>query len=158
MTSIESLFLQGEAIYRGWLPGNSEQAYKDAVRESFRWLNVGGNSEMPALSDDIFDNWYNDQVANNNSNVSWQAATDKYKLLMFQKYMAFNGIEPFETYVDYRRNGRYPDIPLSADPTRISDIMPIRSLYSSDEYINNTENVRAQGEINIFTSKIWWMP
>ncbi len=158
LTSIESLFLQAEAIYRGWLPGVPELAYKDAVKESFRWLNVGGNSEIPELSDAIFDTWYNDQVANSNSNVSWDAAPDKYKLLMFQKYMAFNGIEPFETYVDYRRNSRYPDIPASADPSRVSDKIPVRSLYGLEEYRNNAENVKAQGTIDVFNSKIWWMP
>lgn len=158
LTSIESLFLQAEAIYRGWLPGDAEQAYLEAVKESFRWLNVGGNSEMPELSDAVFDDWYAEQVTTNNPNVSWQAAPDKYKLLMFQKYMAFNGIEPFEAYVDYRRNGRYPDIPPSVDPSRAADKIPIRSLYDAQEYQNNAENVKAQGEIDIFTSKIWWMP
>lgn len=158
ITSVESLFLQAEAVYRGWLPGNAEQAYKDAVKESFRWLNAGGNSDMPELSDAVFEEWYNNQVAASNVNVSWQAAPDKYKLLMFQKYMAFNGIEPFESYVDYRRNGGYPDIPLSADPARIGDKLPVRSLYNSNEYVNNAANVKAQGTIDVFNSKIWWMP
>jgi hypothetical protein len=76
---------------------------------------------------------------------------------MFQKYMAFNGIEPFESWVDYRRNGSYPNIPLFADPARVSDKLPVRSLYDAREYVNNTDNVRAQGVINVFTSKIWWM-
>lgn len=158
LTSIESLFLQAEAIQRGWLPGSPEQAYKDAVKESFRWLNVGGDSNRPELSDAVFQTWYSQQVAANNPNVSWAAAPDKYKLLMFQKYMAFNGIEPFEAYVDYRRNNAYPDIPLSADPNRASNKMPVRSLYPANEYVNNAENVKAQGAINVFNSKIWWMP
>lgn len=158
LTSIESLFLQAEAVQRGWISGNAEDAYKDAVKESFRWLNVGGNSTAPELSDAIFNEWYNQQVSENNPDVSWQAATDKYKLLMFQKYLAFNGIEPFEAWVDYRRNGEYPDIPLSADPDRISDKLPVRSPYNSREYVNNNENVKQQGEIDTFNSKIWWMP
>jgi hypothetical protein len=158
ITSIESLFLQAEAIQRGWLPGNAEEAYKNAVKETFRWLNVGGNSNMPSLSDAAFDVWYNAQVTAGNQKVSWAAAPDKYKLLMFQKYIAFNGIEPFETYTDYRRNGAYPNIPLSYDPGRISSTMPIRMPYLETEYTANRDNVNAQGDINIFTSKIWWMP
>ncbi|NII23564.1 SusD/RagB family nutrient-binding outer membrane lipoprotein [Pseudoflavitalea sp. X16] len=158
MTSIESLFLQAEAVQRGWIPGDAELAYKNAVRESFRWLNVGGNSTLPELSDAVFNEWYNDQVDNGNPYVSWPDAPNKYKLLMFQKYLAFNGIEPFETWVDYRRNNAYPGIPLSADPGRVADVMPVRMPYQELEYINNAENVKQQGVINIFTSKIWWMP
>jgi hypothetical protein len=156
MTSIESLFLQAEAIQRGWITGDPETAYKDAVKESFRWLNVGGNKNTPALSDAAFDTWYTASIAN--AKVNWAAATDKYKLLMYQKYMAFNGIEPFEAWVDYRRNGAFPAIPLSYDPGRVGNVMPIRSPYPTAELINNKENLEAQGTIDIFTSKIWWMP
>ncbi|OQP61122.1 hypothetical protein A3860_05230 [Niastella vici] len=158
ITSVESLFLQAEAIQRGWLAGNAEEAYKNAVKESFRWLNVGGNSNMPSLSDAVFNTWYGEQVTVGNQNVSWSAAPDKYKVLMFQKYLAFNGIEPFEIYTDYRRNGAYPNIPLSFDPGRTSRTMPIRMPYPETEYTANRDNVNAQGVINIFTSKIWWMP
>lgn len=156
MTSIESMFLQAEAVYRGWLPGDAETAYKTAVKESFRWLNVGGNSNTPSLSDAAFDAWYAQEVTN--VRVNWAAAPDKYKLLMFQKYTAFNGIEPFESWVDYRRNGAFPDIPLSYDPGRISDKMPIRLPYPVSELLLNRENLEAQGTIDPFTSKIWWMP
>jgi len=120
--------------------------------------NVGGNTSTPQLSDAAFNNWYDAQVVAGKTNVSWAAAPDKYKLLMFQKYMAFNGIEPFEIYVDYRRNGAYPAIPLSYDPARIGNKLPVRALYPQAEYIKNKENVEAQGTIDIFTSKIWWMP
>ncbi len=158
ITSVESAFLQAEAIYRGWLPGDPEQAYKTAVKESFRWLNVGGNSATPALSDAVFDTWYNSQVTAGNQKISWAAAPDKYKLLMYQKYMALNGIDAVETWTDYRRNGRFPDVPISVDPSRISNVIPIRFTYTLDEIITNADNVKALGEINTFTGKIWWMP
>ena len=45
---------------------------------------------------------------------------------MSVKKTAINGIEPFETWVDYRRNNSYPEIPLSVDPGRIADVMPVR--------------------------------
>lgn len=158
ITSIESMFLQAEAIQRGWLAGDPETAYKNAVKESFRWLNVGGNTTVPSLSDDAFNTWYASETTAANAQVSWAAAPDKYKLLMFQKYMAFNGIEPFESWVDYRRNGAFPVIPLSYDPGRIGDRMPIRAPYPTKELEQNKENLLAQGTIDIFTSKIWWMP
>jgi hypothetical protein len=156
MTSIESLFLQAEAIQRGWLAGNAEQAYKNAVMESFRWLNAGGNSTVPAMSDDVFNTWYASQATN--SRISWSAAPDKYKLLMYQKYMAFNGIGPMETWTDYRRNNRFPDVPVSLAPARAGNVVPFRVLYNENEYIVNSDNANAQGKIDMFTSKIWWMP
>lgn len=158
VTSIESFFLQAEAIQRGWLPGDPEQAYLDAVKESFRWLNAGGNSTAPAMSDAVFQTWYDDEVTAGNTNVSWAAAPDKYKLLMYQKYMAFNGIEPLETWTDYRRNGRFPAIPASVDPGRTGNLVPLRLEYNQNEYIVNTANVNEQGKIDIFNDKIWWMP
>lgn len=158
ITAVESAFLQAEAIYRGWLPGDAQTAYKEAVKSSFRWLNAGKNTSIPSLSDAIFDTWYNAQANLSNVNVSWQAAPDKYKLIMFQKYMALNGIEPLEIWNDYRRNGRYPDLPVSADPSRLANVIPIRLVYPQDEYIVNKDNVNAQGPINMFTGKIWWMP
>lgn len=156
LTSVENAFLQVEAIYRGWLPGDAEQAYKTAIKESFRWLNVGGNKNTPALSDAAFDQWYNASAAN--PKIGWSAAPDKYKLIMYQKYMALNGIDPVETWVDYRRNGRFPDIPVSVDPTRIGNTIPFRFVYTQDEIITNEKNVKALGEINMFTGRIWWMP
>lgn len=158
MTSTESMFLQAEAVYRGWLPGSAEDAYKTAIRESFRWLNVGGDSDEPELSFSSFDNWYATQVSAANKEVSWQAAPDKYKLIAFQKYISFNGIDFFEAWVDYRRNDRYPEMPVSADPGRVSDKLPIRMLYPADEYIVNKANVTKMGTIDPFNSKIWWMP
>ena len=156
MTSVEVAFLQAEAIYRGWLPGDPEQAYKTALIESFRWLNVGGNQTTPALSDAVCNQWYGAQAAN--PKINWAAATDKYKLIMYQKYLALNGIAPLETWTDYRRNGRFPDLPVSVDPTRIGNTIPIRFLYMTNEIIANADNVKALGPINAFTSKIWWMP
>ncbi len=158
LTSVESMFLQAEAIQRGWIAGDAEMAYQDAVKESFRWLNAGGNSFDPSLSDAIFDVWYNEQATADNERISWAAAPDKYKLLMYQKYMALNGIESLETWNDYRRNGRFPDLPVSEAPARTANVIPLRILYDQNEYLYNSDNVNAQGRIDMFASKIWWMP
>ncbi len=153
-----SLFLQAEAVQRGWLPGDPKEAYLAAVKESFRWLNVGRSRQNPALSDAVFEAWYEAQDQAGNPNVSWDDAPDPYKLLMFQKHLAMNTIAPLEAWTDYRRNGAYPVIPLSADPGRTSPVLPVRLPYPLADYFYNAENVREQGEINIFTDKIWWMP
>ncbi|TCC99465.1 SusD/RagB family nutrient-binding outer membrane lipoprotein [Pedobacter hiemivivus] len=156
ITSVENAFLQAEAVFRGWLPGDAEQAYQTAIKASFRWLNLGGNAATPALSDAVFNAWYSSQV--NNQRVNWTTAPDKYKLIMYQKYIGLNGIDPIETWTDYRRNGRFPDVPVSADPTRIANTVPIRFMYTPREILTNMVEIKKLGEINAFTDKIWWMP
>jgi hypothetical protein len=158
MTSVENYFLQAEAIFRGWLPGDPESAYKDALRESFRWLNTGGTRSNPALSDAVFNQWYTSTSSANNPRINWTLASDKYKLLMTQKFNSLNGIDPIETWTDYRRNGRFPDLPVSSDPAKRGATIPLRMAYSLSEYQTNTVNVKALGDINMFTDKIWWMP
>jgi len=154
LTSVESMFLQAEAIQRGWLTGDKETAYRNAVRESFRWLNFDKSS---AAADAAFTAWYKAQDENNNANVSYPDASDKLKLVLFQKYIALNGSNHLESWTDYRRNGAFPAIPLSINPGRTSQLLPVRLLYPQREYDLNTQAVTASGTINQFTSKIWWM-
>lgn len=167
LTSVESLFLQAEAIQRGFLTGNAETAYMNAVKESFRWLNAGGSQ---AAADAAFNTWYTDQVTSNSINVSWAAATNnstsavvtgsKLGLIAYQKYIALNGIAPLETWSDYRRNGGFPAIPLSVNPGRTSSTLPYRLLYPQAEINLNTSNVPTAGTKSgdQFSNKIWWMP
>lgn len=154
VTSVESMFLQAEAIQRGWLPGDKEAAYKAAVLESFRWLNV---DKSKAAADASFTAWYMAQDENNNANVSYAKATDKLKLIYFQKYLAMNGTNHLESWTDYRRNGGYSEVALSVNPGRTSPVLPVRLLYPQREYDLNASSVQAVGTISQFTSKVWWM-
>ena len=154
LTSVESFFLQAEAIERGWLAGSKEDAYKNAIKESFRWLNIDGSS---SAADASFTKWYATQDENNNKKVSYAKADDKLKIVLYQKYMALNGSNHLESWTDYRRNGAYPVLPLSVNPGRTSSTLPVRILYPQREYDLNTASVQAQGSISQFTSKIWWM-
>lgn len=155
LTSVESLFLQAEAIERGWLTGDKETAYKNAVLESFKWLNVGGTAAAATSS---FNTWYSDQAAN--TVVSYTVAPDKLKLIAYQKYLAMLGTNHLEAWTDYRRNGNFPVIPLSVNPGRTSTTLPYRLLFPQFEINVNTANVPVIGRktADVFTDKIWWMP
>jgi len=157
LTSVESAFLQAEAVQRGFLAGNAENSYVNAVRESFRWLNVGG-SGASALA--TFQTWYNEADSNNVVSISYPDAPNKLKLLQYQKHLAMNGTNHLEAWTDYRRNGNYPSIPLSANPGRTSTTIPYRLLYPQRELDLNTANVPSVGRNSgdQFTGKIWWMP
>lgn len=145
-TSVESLFLQAEAIQRGWLSGSAEQAYRDAVIESYRWLRVA-NAEEEA----------NAYLADA-SIAKWSTNANKLELIVSQKYLALPGINNFEAWVDYRRLGIPADIPLSKSPSRNNRHIPVRLLYPQNEYSYNSANVAAQGNINGQTSRIFWDP
>lgn len=158
ITSMESLFLQAEAIQKGYLTGNAETAYKNAVKESFIWLNVGGSA---AAATTAFDDWYTASAGTGyEKDVVYSAATDKAKLIAFQKYLSLSGIDAMEVWTDYRRNGAYPAFQLSQNPGRTSPKLPVRLLYPQSELTYNTSNVPAKGRAagEQFTENIWWMP
>ena len=147
-TSVESLFLQAEAIQRGWIAGTAESAYTAAVTESFTWLGVTSATATATT-------YLNSGAAIS----SWSGATTadaKIKLIDMQKYLALIGINNFEAYVDYRRLGVPTDLPLSLYSGRGSNKIPLRILYPQDEYNYNSVNVGAEGVINAQTSRIFW--
>ncbi|MXV17756.1 SusD/RagB family nutrient-binding outer membrane lipoprotein [Hufsiella ginkgonis] len=167
LTSVESKFLQVEAMQRGYLapPAGTtiEQAYKDAVKESFNFLAVPNvNYVNPAgganLTATAFDYFYAQQSTAGNTNVSWVSASDKLKLIAFQKYLGLSALDFMEMWTEYRRNG-YPNIPLSQNTSRSGGI-PNRLLFTQAEINYNTANVPLKGRSSgdQFTDKIWWMP
>jgi hypothetical protein len=152
ITSYESIFLQAEALARGWPVNTSfasaQAAYSEGVKESFRWLNVG-NSVAAA---NTFATTY---LAQADSRITWPATQSaQINVILWQKYFAFNGNNALETWTDYRRIPAV-NIPLSTAP-RVANTIPIRMQYAQDEYNYNAANVLAQGTINQFTSAIFW--
>lgn len=149
-TSVESMFLQAEAIQRGWLTGDAKAAYEAAVRESFIWLMT------PTVTAAVATTTANTYLAQSNPMISYDEAPNKINLIVMQKYLALVGINNFEAWVDYRRVGVPSDLPLSLSPARGSNVIPSRLLYPQAEYSYNAANVAAQGAINAQTSKVFW--
>lgn len=153
VTSVESMFLQAEAIARGWdiggpYAGNPEAAYNAAVVESFAWLGVP-SAQSKAL----------DYLESNEftwSEVAGGSIDEKVELIIIQKYLALTGINPLETWSDIRRVGDPIGIPLSINTARAGRRIPNRLLYPQAEYAVNTKSVQAQGTIDPQTSKIFW--
>jgi hypothetical protein len=146
LTSVESLFLYAEAVARGWIPGDAQTAYENAVRESFIWLGVP--SAVTAA---------NTYMANN-ATANWANAgatvSDRAKFIVYQKYLALTSINPLEAWSDYRRLNVPSNVPLSVNPGRIGSGLPVRLLYPTTEFAVNSANV--PGSINQFTSRIFW--
>jgi hypothetical protein len=153
LTSVESLFLQAEAIARGWMPGDAKTAYEAAVNESFIWLGVP-NAVTAAAT----------YRANNPLTAEWASVAagttlQKAKFITYQKYISLAGIDALEAWADLRRLNMIPNTGyISANPSKISTTLPLRLLYPQSEYTTNADNVNAQGTINQFTTKIFWQP
>lgn len=144
ITGFESLFLQAEARSRGWITtGPSAQVlYTRAVTESFSWLGISASA--PAY------------LAQTDARIAWPATQpDQIKVIAWQKYFAFNGNNHLEIWNDYRRLA-VVNIPLSVDPGRGSNPIPLRLQYPESEYSFNNGNVVSQGAINPFTTKVFW--
>jgi hypothetical protein len=144
LTSVESMFLQAEAVYRGWdiggpYVGNPEEAYNAAVTESFVWLGVE-NAEAAAET-------YLTEI------VPYDGTLE---LIIIEKYLSLVGINPLEAWNDYRRVGIELDIPLSVIPARGNRQVPVRLLYPQAELAVNQSNVLAQGTIDPQASKLFW--
>lgn len=147
LPAFESLFIQAEAAQRGFLPGDPVALFKEAVTESFRILGVPDYEN----SAQIFYSQSSDKV---NIDVS----SNKIKTIILQKWAALNAYDPLESYSDWRRLGIPADLPVSVYPGTTATHIPYRLLYPTSEFHYNAANVNSQGNINQFTSKIFWMP
>jgi len=155
ISAAESYFLQAEAALRGWTGFTGAAAnFYNGVLASFTYLesnNPNGNNaanEATALTSQA------DLTTNYNA-----CSTDAQRLacIIRQKWIAMDGISPFEAWCDYRRTGQPSDIPVSLSPyIDKPPTMPIRILYPLSEYNVNTANVDAQGTINAHTSPVFW--
>ena len=145
-TSVESMFLQAEAAERGWISGDAQGLYENAVKESFNFLMRDADLDADAeattyLEKDI---------------ASWAKAANKRELIINQKYLALPGIDNFEAWVDYRRLGYPTDVPLTLSTGRGGRKIPLRLSYPVNEYSYNATNVEAEGDIDPQTDAIWW--
>ena len=100
---------------------------------------------------------YDDFIASNVGDpaVDFDAATDKIKCIISQKWIALSGNTAVEIWTDYRRTGFPSEITWSGDAAKKNPTPPVRLLYPQTELNTNTDNVSAQGAINLFTSKIF---
>ncbi|HEY2726536.1 MAG TPA: SusD/RagB family nutrient-binding outer membrane lipoprotein [Parafilimonas sp.] len=151
--SFESMFLQAEAIARGWMPGDAKSAYEAAVTESFVWLGVpdAENAAADYMANSTIANWDN----------AGTTVASQVDFIVFQKYIADCCIDPLESWTDQRRLHFLPtglSNYISANTSKISNTLPVRLLYPQTEYTTNSESVLKEGTINQFTSKIFWQP
>lgn len=146
ISAAESNFLQAEAIVRGYMTGDPKVAYEAGVKASFAYLLAGDPTAY---------------LSSGNPNTTWTAAVGtagQISLIIRQKWIANNGVTPFESYADYRRLHLPADIPISISSYKNppNAQIPVRWLYPVSEYTTNNANVSAQGNIDYYNSKVFW--
>ncbi|RYE26726.1 MAG: SusD/RagB family nutrient-binding outer membrane lipoprotein [Sphingobacteriaceae bacterium] len=141
LTSTESLFMQAEAMQRGWITGSAQTTYENAIKESYSYLGASATAANTYIT---------------SNRVNFVIASNKINQIVTQKYYSLIGLANFEAYVDYRRLGIPTDLPLSLNANRLTNIIPLRLLYPQTEYNYNGANVATQGTINAQTSTIFW--
>jgi hypothetical protein len=142
MTASESYFLQAEAMARGYITGDAQNAYNSGISSSFALLGATEGNYITNI--------------NVVPEIGFGAAAsldDKINAIMTQKWIALMGIDAVETWIDYTRTG-YPDVPLAA--TASKPARPKRLMYPQSEYTSNANNVPAQSQADAFNNGVFW--
>ncbi|MCH7409771.1 SusD/RagB family nutrient-binding outer membrane lipoprotein [Belliella sp. DSM 111904] len=140
LSDFESLFLQAEAVHRGWIAGDVSQLYQQAIARSFDYTKVPEASLSGYLAQ---------------SAVALADAQNPLERIIEQKWLALNSISSIEAWNDFRRLGvpNYPATAASGITGR-----PLRLMYPETERGTNLEQVEAQGSDRMLQDKVWWMP
>ncbi len=145
MIAAESQFLLAEAVQRYGaalgLANTAQQYYEQGVRESFRL--DGATSAQATLL-----------LTSGKPEADWTASPDKLKAIWLQKWLAFDNFEGLEAWSEVRRTN-YPVIPQSASASATAK-PPVRLYYPNTELGSNKANVDAQGNIDVFNTRLFW--
>ncbi len=159
MLASEALFVQAEAVARGYLPGNAETLYQQAITASFEYLGVSNNSSGP---DALAAAYYSQNIAN----VAWPGSLDsQINVITTQKWAALNGISMAEAWNDWRRTGNSqlmaPNFAPSTGHPLVGPHAPYRYYYPDIEsQTNSAAEAKATNgaAIDPYNNKIFWMP
>lgn len=150
LSTVESLFLQAEAVQRGYITGNAKTLYESAITQSYTDLGIQDDAGTAA-------DYARQFLDSGNPNVTWDVATNKLTLILTQKWNSLNGTAPFESWSDFRRTG-IPAVPISQDPSTSVKQIPVRLLYPQTETQYNETAAKAQGTDSQFDkTKIFWI-
>lgn len=147
MTDWEALFLLAEAAQRGLITGSAKSLYEAAVTRSIVYM--GGLDGTAAGAATYL-------AQSGKPDVSFDAATDKIKVIVTQKWASLCGFSPMPAWTDYRRTGYPSFLHFTADAAKANATPPVRLLYPQSEINVNNTNVLAQGTIDLFATKIFW--
>ncbi len=122
------------------LTGDAKTYFEAGIEQSFRLLGAGVANATKYIGSGIQD-------------YDYAASTNKLKAIAIQKWLALANFNGLEAWTEYRKTG-FPATPQSAQVTDAR--RPVRFFYPSTELGSNGENVKAQGTIDVFATRLFW--
>ncbi|MGH2666431.1 SusD/RagB family nutrient-binding outer membrane lipoprotein [Flavobacterium sp.] len=149
MQSAESLFLQAEAVQRGYLSGDAKALFESGIGASFTLLQVPNPPFPSPAAIDLYIT-----ASSGVNTIGWNGSANKIEAIITQKWIANNCINGIESWIELTRTGFPSGLPLPL--TTNSATKPIRLLYPASEYSGNTNNVPNQTTADAFNSPVFW--
>lgn len=144
MTNAESQFLQAEAMLRGKITGDDAATWLNGVVASFSFYGI-----------DVFTSSYDPSTSSILMyDFAGNTPEQNLEVIMTHKWIALNGINGIESYIEHTRTGYPSNIPLAL--TAQSATRPKRLMYPSSESISNSANVPAQTSADVFATGPFW--
>ena len=140
----EMNFILAEARLRGWITtGSANDYYKEGIRANMKFI-AQYTPEKYAHGRPITDEWIEEFLQKPALQLAEADGFSPANLekIITQKYLAAFMNDTYNSYFEYRRTG-YPNLPVSAESNlnTIPDKIPVRWMYSSEEYQYNRDNV-----------------
>lgn len=170
LTGYESLFLQAEAVARGWAAGDDASLFVQGIHANFFDYSYAFNDEnilwadtpsVPApiylTADFAFYSYMNGDTTYGGTPAYWSmypsggSVQQKLQFIITQKWLSMCGSQGFEAWTEWRRTG-YPDFLVISKNSLIGNQFPQRFLYPATEA---TENSSYPG-LKSITTKVWW--
>jgi hypothetical protein len=143
----ESLFLQAEAVERGFLTGVGKVLFDQGITASFNYLVATAGTSATYIA-----------AIDSKPGFGYTASANKIQAILTQKWIALNAINGVENYINYTRTG-FPVIPSTINGKNIQPSRPKRLIYPISEYNANSANVPNLTSSQIITQgPFWYVP
>jgi hypothetical protein len=149
VTAAETQLLLSEAAARGWINGNAESYYNNAVKASMEQMSLYGASVSTVQANAYL--VLNPYPAAGSPDQQIKAIAYQYWVSTF--------LDGYASYDNWRRTG-YPTLtPVNYPGNASSGTIPRRLSYPQGEYSANPQSIEAavqeQGPDN-YTTRVWW--
>jgi hypothetical protein len=122
------------------LPNEAKAYFEAGMTESFRALGAGVANATKYIGSGIQD-------------YDYAASTNKLKAIAIQKWLALCNFSGLEAWTEYRKTG----LPITPQSLQVTDAKrPLRFFYPNTESGSNGENIKAQGSVDVFSTRLFW--
>lgn len=153
MLKAESLLLQAEAIHKGYLTGDAQTKFNNAIIASFDQLGAADSASYIASINGVVGKGYGAPGA---------TSEQQLEAIFYQKSIALNGINGAEIFIEYtraRKNGNPlidENIPMPLLSSTPTGHKPRRLMYPNSELATNSANVPVLTMTDAYNTAPFW--